>query len=97
MDPDVAVGRRWAADEDLELARELWRWCQERGIELGALAMQYSMRCPHIDTTLVGPRTATEVEANVRHATAEIAEEVLEELEELRSKMGEPAPGGEEE
>ena len=95
MDPDIAVGRCGAPDEDLELAREFWRWCQKREIELGALAMQYSMRCPHIDTTLVGPRTADEVEANVRHATAEIPESVWQELEGLRSNLGEPAPGGE--
>ena len=95
MDPDIAVGRRWADDEDLELARQLWRWCGEREIELGALAMQYSMRCARIDATLVGPRTADEVEANVRHATTEIPEEAWVELEELRASMGQPAPGGE--
>ena len=97
MDPDVAVQRRRAAAKDLELARTLWRWCRERDLELGAVAMQYSIRCPHIHTTLVGPRTAAEVEQNVRHATAAIAADVWSELEELRARMGDPAPGGESE
>ena len=97
MDPEVAVQRRWADDEDLELARALWHWCRDRDLELGAVAVQYSIRCPHIHTTLVGPRTAAEVEDNVRHATVAIDDDVWSELEELRAGMGDPAPGGESE
>jgi aryl-alcohol dehydrogenase-like predicted oxidoreductase len=95
MDPEVAVHRRGATEEDLALARGLYRWSGERDVELGALAVQYSIRCPHIHTTLVGPRTAEEVDQNVRHATAVIDDEVWSELEGFRAQMGTPSAGGE--
>ena len=95
MDPELARHRRGATDEDLALARQWWSWCGGHEIELGALAVQYSMRCPLIHTTLVGPRTATEVEENVRHATATIADDLWSQVEELRTQMGDPSPGGE--
>ncbi|MGH2369984.1 MAG: aldo/keto reductase, partial [Chloroflexota bacterium] len=70
LDPDEAARRRKPlTPQDLVRARALWRWCGERGVDLGAVAMQYSLRHPAIAVTLAGPRTAAEVEGNVRHAT----------------------------
>ena len=59
-------------DGDVERARQIYAWCAERGVEVGAMAVQVSMRQPRIGATLVGPRTAAELEDNIRHATADI-------------------------
>ncbi len=84
IDPDAAARRRRpVSPEDLIRARRLWRWCRERGADLGALAMQYSLRHPGIAVTLAGPRTADEVEGNVRHATTEYPQELWDDLDAL--------------
>lgn len=95
MDPEVAVHRRSASDTDLALARSLYHWSCDRDIELGALAVQYSIRCPLIHTTLVGPRTTQEVDENIQHATADIGDDVWAALDEFRAHMGDPSAGGE--
>lgn len=94
--PDVAAGRRPPeSSRDLERARKLWRWCQERDLDLGALAMQFSIRNQHIGVTLAGPRTAAEVETNIGHATTAFPATVWDELGELLGSLGPTSPGGE--
>ena len=53
------------------------------GLDLGVLAMQYSLRYPDIAVTLVGPRTPAEVEGNIRHATTALPPGDWDELEPL--------------
>ena len=65
----------------------MWDWCREREVDIGVLAVQFSFRCPDVDATLVGPRTASEVEENVRHATTEIPAETWEEFGRFQSTL----------
>lgn len=96
IDLEEAARRRAPKDADLERAKKLYAWCEERGVEIGAVAVQYSLRDPRIGATLVGPRTAAEVEANVRHATAEIPAGLWDELADFIDRLQPPpAPGGE--
>jgi D-threo-aldose 1-dehydrogenase len=96
IDPGEAARKRRALSEpDLARARALWRWCRERDLDLGAVAMQYSLRHPSIAVTLVGPRTAEEVEGNVRHATTVLSDALWVELDAYLATLGPPAPGGE--
>ena len=77
-------------------ARQLWEFCRERSIDLGALAVQFSLRCPAVHATLVGPRTAGEVEENIRHATTGLPPNTWEDLEAFVDELQPPAaPGGE--
>jgi aryl-alcohol dehydrogenase-like predicted oxidoreductase len=62
---------------------------------LGALAVQFSLRNPLLATTLVGPRDAGEVAANLRHATNPLPDRVWAELEAQLAELGPGAPGGE--
>jgi D-threo-aldose 1-dehydrogenase len=80
---------------DLERARLLWRWCRERRLDLGALAMQFSLRHSHIAVTLVGSRTAQEVEDNVGHALVTLSDDMWAELGRFMATLPPPAPGGE--
>ncbi|MBI1924683.1 aldo/keto reductase [Candidatus Poribacteria bacterium] len=96
LHPDVASGRRTAPSEaDLERARALWSWCEARQVDIGALAMQFSLRNPHISATLAGPRTAKEVEVNVQHARAILPDGIFDELDAFLKTLGPEPPGGE--
>jgi len=57
--------------------------------------MQYSLRNELISATLAGPRTAREVEANVRHATEILPTGIWNELDRFLKTLGPAPPGGE--
>ncbi len=89
--------RRWRPEHpDVERARGIAAWCRERGLDVGAVAVQFSLREPRIDATLVGPRTAAEVESCLGHATVELPGGIWEELEQFLAGLEPPPePGGE--
>jgi len=94
--PDQAAARRRNDQpEDLVRARALWRWADEHGVDLGAVAVQYNLRNDHITTVLIGPRDAGEVEANIRHATTVLPAEIWDQLDDFMAALGPSAPGGE--
>lgn len=96
IDLDVAAKRRRPGEAELARARQLWEFCRERSIDLGVLAVQFSLRCPAVHATLVGPRTAGEVEGNIRHATTELPADTWEDLDYFVADLQPPAsPGGE--
>lgn len=78
LDPDevnrrcVAGGALPIPPADLERARSIWRWAQLQGVDLRALAVQFCLCQPGFATTLVGPRTATEVEEDIKAALTSI-------------------------
>ena len=96
VDLDQEASRWRPGHPDLARARRIAAWCAERGLEVGAVAVQFSLREPRIDATLVGPRTAAEVESCLRHATAGLPEGIWEELEDFLAELEPPPePGGE--
>ena len=96
IDPDLAAAkRRTDAPGDQARARSLWQWARERGVDLGALAMQYQLRNSNIGTTLVGPRDTAEVEANVRHVLTVLPEGIWADLDAFIATLGPYPPGGE--
>ncbi len=94
-DLDEALRKRGAPEADVERARVLRAWCDERGLDSGALAMQYSLRNPAITCTLAGPRTVDEIETNILHATTELPDQVWGELSQFVKTLGPAPPGGE--
>lgn len=96
LDPDEIARRRPVLSAgDLERSRALWRFARERQVDLGALAMQFSLRDPRVAVTLAGPRTPAEVEANVRHATAPLPPGIWADLGAFLASLPPAAPGGE--
>jgi aryl-alcohol dehydrogenase-like predicted oxidoreductase len=95
LNPETANQRRGNPGADVARAVRLWHWCRERGVDPGALAVQYSLRDERISATLVGPRTAAEVEGNLRHARAVLPEGIWEELDLFLARLGPAPPGGE--
>ena len=61
---------------DGKRAHKLWCWAQENNLNLLALAIQFCLRQPLIDTILTGSKNASEVEQNYIAATTEVPSEV---------------------
>ncbi|MBT6146644.1 MAG: hypothetical protein HOH74_14495, partial [Gemmatimonadetes bacterium] len=91
---DEAAQRRPPDDADLSRARAIVGWCDQRGVDVGALAVQFSLREPRIGATLVGPRTVDEVESGVRHATLDLAPHVWDELQQFLVTLQPAATAG---
>jgi D-threo-aldose 1-dehydrogenase len=82
IDPDAHPTYDYAAAPTavLERARRLRDACRERGIALGAVALQFAMRHPAISTVLVGARSATEVDLDTDYAAAPLEDGLIEAL-----------------
>jgi D-threo-aldose 1-dehydrogenase len=82
IDPDAHPTYDYAAAPDtvLERARRLRDACEERGIALGAAALQFAMRHPAVTTVLVGARSAAEVDLDVSYAATPIGDDALAEI-----------------
>jgi D-threo-aldose 1-dehydrogenase len=82
---ELARQRGWACRPgDLEGARQLFRWAAAEGVDLTAVAVQFSMREERFATTLVGPRNVEEVERNVEAAVARLTAATWSSLTTLR-------------
>lgn len=84
-----------ARSGDLAVARILWQWSREREVDLRALAVQFCMREERIATTLVGPRSRSEIDEVIASANTPIDQEHWDELEDLLDRLPAPSPGGE--
>ena len=95
--PDPSEPARHAGQEPRDVARAaaVYAWCRERGVDAGALAVQFSTRNTGIASTLVGSRTAAEISASYRHATAALPEGIWNEFEAASARFPAAAPGGE--
>lgn len=94
--PPAAQARHHAQEAaDVACAAAIHAWCRQRGIDVGALAVQFSTREPGIAATLVGSRDAAEIDASYRHATAALAPGVWREFAAAAAKLPLAAPGGE--
>jgi len=81
---DLAARKRPAdSTHDVEYARRLLHWAKTQAVDLGVVAMQYSMRNPDITVTLAGPRDVAEVESNVRHATTPLPAGIWDALDDF--------------
>ncbi len=83
IDPDGQPTYDYAPAPEavVERARRFRAVCAERGITLGAAALQFGMRHPAVTTVLVGARSAAEARLDVSYAASPIAADVFEALD----------------
>ena len=93
--PDEAAKRRKAKPLDVERARDIWLWCRERDLAVGALAVRFCFETSGIATTLVGPRTRQEIDDNIRHATTPVSNTDWAAFTDYLTTLGPPNAGGE--
>jgi aryl-alcohol dehydrogenase-like predicted oxidoreductase len=87
-DPDSVGTRKWTPPAaEVAGANQIHRWCKERGVDVLALALQFSLRQPRFACTLIGAATAAEVQGCWDAVTREIPEQVWEELPGLLDRV----------
>ncbi|TAK22710.1 MAG: aldo/keto reductase [Chloroflexota bacterium] len=79
--PDPSDRERFRRMPEIGLAGGWWRWANERGVPLQAVATQWVLRNPKVDCVLIGPRTAAEAEENVHLATTQLPAVIWDEVE----------------
>ena len=81
IDAAMATGR-WKNDADAKPAREIWKWCQEEGIDLLQLALQFCLRENRIHGNNIGSLNTEQLEANVRAASTPLPNDIWEKYRE---------------
>ena len=78
---------RWKNDADLEPAGKIWQWCQEEGIDILQLALQFCLREKRIQGNNIGSLNKEQLLANVRAASIPLPEEDLEKFDLFRQQL----------
>lgn len=79
-EPNVADERRRNPDAAPK-AHAMWKWCQERGVNIRHLAMQFCLAAPIDGIVMFGPADTAQIEDGYEAATAEIPPEIWEAFE----------------
>lgn len=81
VQPKYAYGTR--GDEVADAATRMQQVCARAGVPLAAAALQYSMRLPSVDSTVIGVSSPERVAQTLELAAVEVPDEVWDELERL--------------
>jgi len=93
-DPANNPASRYANESELAAAQLLYRWCEERGVSMQAVAFQFSLRQPLIDCTLTGARNKAELAQNIDVANTSLPDSIWAEIASvLHQEIGAQAPG----
>ena len=79
-----------ATEEKLAPAREFEKVCKKHNVELGAAALQFSLRDSRITTTICGVTSVESIEKNLAWANAEISGEFWDEVLKLPFSSNDP-------
>lgn len=79
-EPNVADERRRNPDAAPK-AHAMWKWCQERGVNIRHLAMQFCLAAPVDGVVMFGPADTAQIEDGYEAATAEIPPEIWDAFE----------------
>ena len=79
-----------ATEEKLAPAREFEKVCKKHNVELGAAALQFSLRDNRITSTICGVTSVESIEKNLAWANAEISGEFWDEISKLPFSINDP-------
>ena len=79
-----------ATEEKLAPAREFEKVCKKHNVELGAAALQFSLRDNRITSTICGVTSVESIEKNLAWANAEISYEFWSEISKLPFSINDP-------
>ena len=79
-----------ATEEKLDPAREFEKVCKKHNVELGAAALQFSLRDNRITSTICGVTSVESIEKNLVWANAEISGEFWDEISKLPFSTNDP-------
>ncbi|MXV77790.1 aldo/keto reductase [Candidatus Poribacteria bacterium] len=78
--PNVEEERRRNPDAEPK-AYAMWKWCQERDVNIRHLAMQFCLAAPIDGVVMFGPANIAQVEDGYEAATTHISEEIWQAFE----------------
>ena len=70
----------------MDAASELYRWCQEQGVDLLQLALQFCLKEKRIQGNNIGSLNVEQLEANFRAASTPLPDSVWEKYAEKFGK-----------
>ncbi len=79
-EPNVEEERRRNPNAEPK-AYAMWKWCQERKVNIRHLAMQFCLAAPISGVVMFGPADKAQVEDGYEAATADISEDIWESFE----------------
>jgi D-threo-aldose 1-dehydrogenase len=79
-----------ATEEKLAPAREFEKVCKKHNVELGAAALQFSLRDNRITSTICGVTSIESIEKNLAWANTEISDEFWDEISKLPFSINDP-------
>ena len=79
-EPNVDEERRRNPDGEPK-AHAMWKWCQERDVNIRHIALQFCLAAPIDGVVMFGPADKAQVEDGYEAATADIPEEIWQEFE----------------
>ena len=79
-EPKVEDERRRNPDAEPKAYR-MWKWCQERDVNIRHLAIQFCLAAPIEGVVMFGPADKAQVEDGYEAATADISEDIWEAFE----------------
>ena len=79
-----------ATEDKLAPAREFEKVCKKHNVELGAAALQFSLRDSRITSTICGVTSIESIEKNLAWANAKISDEFWEEISKLPFSTNDP-------
>ena len=80
VEPNVEDERRRSPNAEPK-AHAMWKWCQERDVNIRHLAMQFCLAAPIDGVVMFGPADKAQVEDGYAAATVDIPEEIWETFE----------------
>ncbi|MCG9128854.1 aldo/keto reductase [Candidatus Poribacteria bacterium] len=80
VEPKIEDEKRRNPDGEPQ-AHSMWKWCQEKGVNIRHFAMQFCLAAPIDGIVMFGPADQAQVEDGYEAATATIPEEVWEAFE----------------
>ncbi len=80
VEPNVEDERRRNPNAEPK-AHAMWKWCQERDVNIRHLAMQFCLAAPIDGVVMFGPADKAQVEDGYEAATVDIPEEIWETFE----------------
>jgi aryl-alcohol dehydrogenase-like predicted oxidoreductase len=80
VEPNVEDERRRNPNAEPK-AYAMWKWCQERNVNIRHLAMQFCLAAPIDGVVMFGPADKAQVEDGYEAATVDISEEIWETFE----------------
>lgn len=84
-DPEAAAARgRWRDQDDVARAKRIRAWCQERQVDMLALALQFCLREERIHGNPLGSQNAAELEQNIRAVAHPLPSWVFRDFAEAR-------------